>query len=90
MLKKILMVLLGKFAKSHATEIAKAQKWIDSAQNQFASAIEEAEIAEQQFNDLAKRKEEQVNNMLDELNELTAKSRQAEAFKNKVKHFIEE
>jgi transcriptional regulator of heat shock response len=90
MIKKILMVIFGKFAKAHAKEIRKAQKWIDSAQAQFASAIEEAEIAEQEFNKIAQKKEEQINEILAELNDVTKKARQAEQFKNKIKQFIEE
>ncbi|PGA05618.1 hypothetical protein [Bacillus mycoides] len=90
MLKKLLIVVFGRFARSHAKEIAKAQKWIDSAQLQFATAIEEAELAEQKFNELAQKKEEQIQKMMDELNEASKKASQAEAFKNKIKQFIEE
>lgn len=84
------MVIFGKLAKTYSNEIRKAQKWIDSAQAQFASAIEEAEIAEQKFNELARKKEEQINEILDELNDVSKKARQAEQFKNKIKQFIEE
>jgi transcriptional regulator of heat shock response len=89
MIKTILLAIFAKFARGHAKQIAKAQKWIDSAQAQFASAIEEAEIAEQRFNEIAQKKEEQIQNMLDELNEASKKARDAENFKNKIKAFIE-
>lgn len=82
--------MFGRFTRSHAKEIAKAQKWIDSAQMQFATAIEEAELAESKFNELAQKKEEQIQKMMDELNEASKKASQAEAFKNKIKQFIEE
>lgn len=84
------MILLGKFAKGHAKDIAKAQKWIDSAQAQFATAIEEAELAEQKFTDIELKKREELDKALEELNQLSAKKDQAIKFKNKIKDFIEE
>lgn len=90
MLKKLLMILLGKWAKGHAKEVAKAQRWIDSAQAQFASAIEEAEIAEQKFEQVEYAKRQQLEKALEELNELASKKESARKFKEKIKTFIEE
>lgn len=84
------MVLFSKFAKGHAKEIAKAQKWIDSAQAQFATAIEEAELAEKKFSEYEAKKRKDLEKALEELNELTSKKDQAIKFKNKIKTFIEE
>jgi len=89
-MKKLLKVLLGKLIKGHKNDIAKAQRWIDSAQYQFASAIEEAELAEVQFAKVEETKRKQLEKALEELNELTAKKDQATKFKNKIKQFIEE
>jgi hypothetical protein len=90
MIKKLLMAIFSKFARSHAKQIAKAQKWIDSAQAQFASAIEEAEIAEQEFNKIAESKMAQVEQLLGEVKDANARMKQAENFKTKIKQFIEE
>lgn len=84
------MVLFGKWAKGHAKEIAKAQKWIDSAQAQFASAIEEAELAEQGFAKAEAKKIEELDKALEELNSIKNSKDQAIKFKNKIKSFIEE
>lgn len=84
------MILLGKFAKGHAKEIKKAQRWIDSAQSQFASAIEEAEIAEQKFSEIEEQKRLLIENAMKELNDLSTQKDQAIKFKNKIKQFIEE
>jgi hypothetical protein len=89
-MKKFFMILLGKFAKAHVKDIKKAQKWIDSAQAQFASAIEEAELAEQSFAKVEDKKREQIEEALQELNEIAGKKDQAIKFKNKIKQFIEE
>jgi len=89
-MKKLLMVIFGKFAKAHVKEIKSAQRWIDSAQSQFASAIEEAGIAEQQFAKAEATKRDQLEKALVELNELTAKKEHAIKFANKIKQFIEE
>lgn len=90
MIKKLLMVLLGKFAKGYAKEIAKAQKWIDSAQAQFATAIEEAEIAEREFDKIAQAKSEQARDIMKQAQEAQDKMKQAQKFKEKIKTFIEE
>lgn len=87
---KALQILLGKFAKGYATEISKAQKWIDSAQAQFASAVEEAEVAEREFDKIAKAKIEQADSIMEQAREATQKMEQAAKFKNKIKMFIEE
>lgn len=83
------MALFSKFAKSHAKQINKAQRWIDSAQAQFATAIEDAQTAEDKFNEIAQDKQKLLDIALEELNEATEKARQAEHFKNKIKSFIE-
>jgi hypothetical protein len=90
MIKKLLLVIFSKFARGHAKQIRKAQKWIDSAQAQFASAVEEAEIAEKEFNKIAESKMEQVEKLLDEVKDANARMKQAENFKTKIKQFIEE
>jgi hypothetical protein len=90
MLKKLLLVLFGKAVKGHEKEIKKAQSWIDSAQAQFANAIQEAELAEKQFEKVETEKRELIDKALEEINELSAKKKQAVDFKNKMKSFIGE
>lgn len=87
-MKKLLMVLLAKFVKSHAKEVAKANKWLDSAQAQFATAIEEANIAEAEVDVLIERKEVQVKAMLEEIDELFELKGQANTFKSKLQDFL--
>ncbi|MFJ8247307.1 hypothetical protein [Peribacillus asahii] len=89
-IKTILLALVGKYAKTHEKDIKKAQKWIDSAQSQFASAMEEAELAEQKFADFEAKKRAEVEKSLEELNEISSKKETAIKFKNKVKQFIED
>lgn len=84
------MILLGAFAKGHKKEIAKAQKWIDSAQAQFASAIEEAQIAEQEFDRIASDKMKQADDLIVEANEIASKVKQARNFKQKLMEFVQE
>lgn len=90
MIRKIITVLFSKLARGYAKEISKAQKWIDSAQAQFATAIEEAELAENEFNKIVQAKTKQAQAILEQADEATAKMEQAQKFKNKIKQFIEE
>lgn len=90
MLKKLLLVLFGKAVKGHEKEIAKAQSWIDSAQAQFANALQEAELAEKHFDKVEKEKREAIEKALEEINELVTKKQQAVDFKEKMKQFIGE
>lgn len=94
------MALLGKFAKSHLKDIAKAQRWIDSAQAQFASAIEEAMIAETHFDKvvadqtakakaIAEKAEKELSEIDSIITETSTKKAQATAFKNKIQSFFE-
>jgi uncharacterized protein YoxC len=87
--KSILLALLGKYAKTHEKQIAKAQKWIDSAQSQFASAIEEAELSEQHYEKVASDIQLKMDELSKVFIETMAKKNQAVAFKNKIKSFIE-
>jgi phosphopantetheine adenylyltransferase len=83
------MAIFSKFAKGHAKQIAKAQKWIDNAQATFASAIEEAEIAERKFDEVvadAQAKMEELQKTLDETN---ARKEQAVKFKQKIQSFLD-
>lgn len=89
-MKRLLLVLFGKWAKTHEKEIAKSQKWIDSAQGLFASAVEEAMMAEEGFRKIEISKRQQAEKAIAELNEASAKKEQAIKFKNKVQQFIEE
>lgn len=88
--KTLLQALLGKYAKTHSKDIAKAQRWIDSAQAQFASAVEEAELSEQHWEKVASGLEAQAEKLSKEYEEIMAKKNQATSFKNKIKQFIEQ
>lgn len=82
------MLLFGKWASTHPQEIAKAQKWIDSAQSQFAQAVEEAGLAEKHFEEIAGKKEAELEKIMAELNEATIKAKKASEFKEKIQSFI--
>lgn len=89
-LKTILLAFLGKQAKAHEKEIKKAQNWIDSAQAQFASAIEESEKAEQHFDEVAQTLEAKLRASQATLSSVLAQKEQATKFKQKMKKFIED
>lgn len=87
-IKTILLALLGKYAKTHMKEINKAQRWIDSAQAQFASAIEEATISEQKFDSVVSDAQAKIDELQSVLDEAQARKEQAIAFKNKLQDFL--
>lgn len=87
-IKTILLALLGKYAKAHAKEIAKAQKWIDSAQSAFASAIEEATISEAKADAVIADVQEKISELQEVLREAESKKEQALAFKDKIQSFL--
>ncbi|MED1125528.1 hypothetical protein [Bacillus atrophaeus] len=90
MLKTILLALFSKFAKGHSKQIAKGQKWIDSAQATFASAVEEAELAEKKFDFVVSDAEKKIAELQSILDQSKEKKTQASNFKNKIQSFIEE
>ena len=84
------MAIFSKLAKGHAKEINKAQKWIDSAQATFASAIEEAQIAEEKFDAVVTDAQSKINDLQKIVDETEAKKQQAVNFKKKINTFMEE
>ncbi|KEK23959.1 hypothetical protein [Bacillus gaemokensis] len=87
-LKTILMALLGKYAKAHSKEIAKAQKWIDSAQSSFATALEEAELSEKKVDAVIEEAQAKIAELENVIREAEAKKSQAVSFKNKINEFL--
>jgi len=87
--KSVLLALLGKYAKTHEKQIAKAQAWIDSAQSQFANAIEEAELSEKHYEKVASEIQVKIQDLQKMYDETIGKQEQATAFKNKIKSLIE-
>lgn len=87
--KIILKALFSKFAKGHKNQIAEAQKWIDSAQNLFANALEEAEIAEQKFDTVAGDILMKAKELENQLSEIEKKRSSATKFKNKLQEFVD-
>lgn len=83
------MAIFSKFAKGHTKQIAKAQKWIDNAQATFASAIEEAMIAEEKFNAVVADAEKKIAELQDVANDATARKEQTIKFKNKIQSFLD-
>lgn len=90
MIRKVMTVLFSKLAKGYAKEISHAQKWIDSAQAQFAKAIEEAELAEKEFDQIAQAKLKQAESIMEQVGEATEKMEQAKRFKDKITKFVYE
>lgn len=83
------MAIFSKFAKGHAKEIKKAQKWIDNAQATFASAIEEAQTAEEKFDKVVADTEQKVSELQEVANDAMARKEEAIKFKNKIQTFFE-
>jgi predicted nucleic acid-binding Zn-ribbon protein len=89
-IKKILMTLFGKLARANKDEITKAQNWIDKAQATFANAIEEALIAEEQFDKVVKDAKSKINELQSRLEDAETRKQQAVKFKEKVQSFLED
>ncbi|MDY7043675.1 hypothetical protein RVS70_05600 [Virgibacillus sp. M23] len=101
MLKTFLMAIFSKLAKSHSKQINKAQKWIDNAQATFASAIQEAQIAEEKFDKIVEDAQQQIDKLRastqQEIDKLEAtisdsnvRKEKTVNFKNKIENFIKE
>lgn len=83
------MAIFGKLAKGHAKDIEKAQKWIDNAQATFASAMEEATIAEKEFDKVIASTEQKVSELQDFANDAYKRKEDAIKFKKNMQSFFE-
>lgn len=87
-IKTIFKALFGYYAKTHEKQINKAQKWIDSAQETFASAVEEAIISEKQFDEIIKDANEKIAELQAILNDAESKKAEAIQFKNNIQKLL--
>ncbi len=83
------MALIGKYAKTHAKQIAKANSWLDSAQAQFASALEDASIAEKKIDSVVADAETKIAELQAVVDKANAHKEQAVKFKNKIQSFLD-
>lgn len=83
-----MMAIFSKFAKSHSSQINKAQKWIDNAQATFADAIEEAKVAESKFDEVTSRAETEIAELQAILDDTNDRKAQAVKFKQKMEDFM--
>lgn len=100
LVKKLFIVLFGRFTKRHESKINSAQKWIDTAQANFANAVQEAQIAEEKFDeviaDAEKKKEKlladiekRVSDLQSTVDDTKVRKQQATNFKNKIQTFLD-
>lgn len=87
-IKTILLALVGRYAKAHKKDIKKAQKWIDSAQAGFASAIEEAEISSNKFDEIIEDAISKINELQEIIEDAKSRKSQAVSFKEKVENLV--
>lgn len=83
------MVIFSKFVRKYEKQIKQANKWIDGAQAQFASAIEESEIAEKKFDEILKEIEEEMAELQATYLDIKSKKEDAERFKKNIKSILD-